>query len=149
MFLVKHKRNRDNDLDFYRSFDNLFTSFWDDSNWLYDYDQDSTVWTPRTDIEETENEYIVKSEVPGLKNKDISITLDNGVLTIKGERKREEKKKGHHKSYMERSYGAFCRSFTLPNGVDETKIAALLKDGILSVTLPKTEERKPKEIAIH
>ncbi len=146
MYLVKY--NRRNDALNNNPMSRLFNDFWNATEWPHNLEEDSTVWSPRIDVEENENEYQVYADVPGLNKKDVSISLEDGVLTIKGERKREEKKEEQNKSYMERNYGNFSRSFTLPTKVDENKIAANLKDGVLSVSLPKAEETKPREIAI-
>lgn len=148
MYLVKYNRNRNNALNYHPSFDRFFSDFFNAAEWPHNLEEDSTVWAPRVDVEENENEFQVYADVPGLDKKDVSITLEDGVLTIKGERKREEKKEDENRSYMERYYGNFSRSLTLPSKVDEKKIAANLKNGVLSISLPKAEETKPKEIAI-
>ena len=103
---------------------------------------------PALDLAETDNELIVKCEVPGLDPKDIDISLSDGMLTIKSEKKqdREEKKADYH--LVERSYGAFARSIQLPKEVQSEKINASYKNGILKITLPKSEEAKKKEIKI-
>ena len=105
-------------------------------------------WAPAVDIYEQDNNIVIKTELPGLDPKDVDIRLDNNVLTIKGERKldNEVKKENYHR--VERSYGAFTRSFTLPNTVDPNSIKAEFKDGLLRITLPKREEAKPKQIQI-
>ena len=105
-------------------------------------------WLPSLDVSETKNELVVKAEVPGMDHKDIDVSLFNGVLTIKGEKKqeREEKEAGYH--LVERSYGSFVRSVQLPKEVQGDKINASYKDGILRITLPKSEEAKKKEIKI-
>lgn len=103
---------------------------------------------PSIDLSETENELVVKCEVPGMEPKDIDISLSDGMLTIKGEKKleNEEKKANYH--LVERSYGAFTRSIQLPKGVHADGISASYKNGILTVTLPKSEEAK-NEIKIN
>ncbi len=105
-------------------------------------------WAPAVDIYEHENNIVIKAELPGVDPKDVDIRLDNNVLTVKGERKldHEVKKESYHR--VERSYGAFTRSFTLPTTVDPSGIKAEYKDGVLRVTLPKREEAKPKQIQI-
>lgn len=105
-------------------------------------------WAPAVDIYEQDNNIVIKAELPGLDPKDVDIRLDNSVLTIKGERKldNEVKKENYHR--VERSYGGFTRSFTLPNTVDANNIKAEFKDGVLRITLPKREEAKPKQIQI-
>jgi len=105
-------------------------------------------WAPAVDIYEHENTIVIKAELPGVDPKDVDIRLDNNVLTINGERKldNEVKKESYHR--VERSYGAFTRSFTLPTTVDPNGIKAEYRDGVLRVTLPKREEAKPKQIQI-
>ncbi len=108
-------------------------------------------WTPSVDIFETENELVLKADVPGIELKDIDIRMENGTLTIKGERnfEKDEKTSGYHR--LERSYGSFARTFTLPDTVDAEKVAADYKDGVLSITLPKKEVAKPRtiKVAVH
>jgi HSP20 family protein len=105
-------------------------------------------WAPAVDIYEHENNIVIKAELPGVDPKDVDIRLDNNVLTVQGERKldNEVKKENYHR--VERSYGAFTRSFTLPTTVNPSGIKAEYKDGVLRVTLPKREEAKPKQIQI-
>lgn len=105
-------------------------------------------WSPAVDIFETENELVLKADVPEVELKDIDIQLENGTLTLKGERKFEQNHKegGHHR--IERSYGSFARSFTLPDTIDAEKVAADYKNGVLTVTLPKKEIAKPKQIKV-
>ena len=99
---------------------------------------------PPTDIVETEDQLVLTAELPGLEKKDVEITVDEGVLTLRGE-KLEEKKEDDKKFHLyERTYGAFQRSFTLPRGVDPAKITAEFEKGILKVILPKTAEAKAK-----
>ena len=100
---------------------------------------------PKVDVAETEDGYQIEAELPGLDEKDVSVTLSDDVLTIKGEKKaaREEKKKDYYLS--ERSYGTMERSFRLPEGVDADKITAEFKKGVLSIALPKSREAKAKE----
>ena len=105
-------------------------------------------WFPFLDVAETKNELVVKAEVPGMDPKDIDVSLSDGVLTIKGEKRqaKEEKEADYH--LVERSYGAFTRSVQLPKEVKGDKISASYKNGILKITLPKSEEAKKKEIKI-
>jgi HSP20 family protein len=105
-------------------------------------------WTPPVDIVETENELIMRMDVPGVELKDIDIQLEHDTLTIKGERKyeREDNQKGQHR--IERSYGVFARSFTLPNTLDTEKVRADYKNGVLNVTLPKKEIAKPRSVKV-
>ena len=105
-------------------------------------------WAPSVDILETENELVLKADVPGVELKDIDIQIENGTLTLKGERKfeKEEKNKGFHR--LERSYGSFVRYFTVPDTVDTEHVKAEYQNGVLSVTLPKKEVAKPKAIKV-
>ena len=105
-------------------------------------------WYPAVDIYEENDRYIVKAELPGVKQEDIKVSLANNTLTLKGERKgeHEDKHDGYHR--RERIYGEFCRSFQLPTDVDAEKIQAKSKDGILEIEIPKSEKAKPKEISI-
>ena len=105
-------------------------------------------WLPSLDVSETKNELVVKAEIPGMDAKDIDISLSDGVLTIKGEKKQEKEEKEADYHLVERSYGAFVRSVRLPKEVQGDKISASYKDGILKIALPKSEEAKKKEIKI-
>ena len=107
-----------------------------------------TDWTPVVDIQETDVEYQVKVELPEVKKEDVKVTVENGVLTLQGERKQEKEEKGKKFHRIERSYGSFLRTFTVPLDTDETKVAADFKDGILKVHLPKTEKPRPKAIEV-
>ncbi len=100
------------------------------------------------DITEDDKEYLIKAELPEIKKEDVKITVQNNVLAISGERKyeKEEKDKKYHR--VERAYGSFLRSFTLPEDADGSKVAAEYKDGILTVHLPKSEKAKPKSIDV-
>ncbi|HXX65309.1 MAG TPA: Hsp20/alpha crystallin family protein [Bacteroidota bacterium] len=105
-------------------------------------------WTPAVDITEHENEYIVKMELPGVSKDDVKITLENSVLTVKGEKKQEKESKSSNFHRVERTYGSFQRTFTVPSGVKADSIDASYKDGILNIALPKAEEAKPKQIDV-
>jgi len=105
-------------------------------------------WLPSLDVSETKNEIVVKAEIPGIDPKDIDISLADGVLTIKGEKKQEKEEKDENYHLIERSYGSFTRSVQLPKEVKSDKISASYKNGLLRVTLPKSEETKKKEIKI-
>jgi HSP20 family protein len=106
------------------------------------------VWTPSVDVSEDKDNVIIKAEMPGMKKDDVKISVQDNMLILEGEKKqeKEEKEKNYHR--IERSYGSFCRSFQLPTTVKTDKIKASYKEGVLSVTLPKSEEVKPKEIPI-
>jgi len=105
-------------------------------------------WSPRVDISETENDYILQADLAGLTKDDIKITLDNDVLTLKGEKKAETREEGKIYHLNERAYGKFVRSFRMNTPIVKDKIDASFKDGVLTLTLPKVEEAKPKEIEI-
>ena len=105
-------------------------------------------WAPVVDIQETETEYLVKAELPEVKKEDVKVTVENGVLTLQGERKQEKEEKGKKFHRIERSYGSFLRTFTVPLDTDETRVAADFKDGILKIRLPKTEKPRPKAIDV-
>ena len=105
-------------------------------------------WFPALDISETKNDIVVKTEIPGLDQKDIDISLSDGVLTIKGEKKQEKESEKENYHLVERSYGTFIRSVRLPQEVQSNKINASYKNGVLKVTLPKSAETKKKEIKI-
>ena len=109
----------------------------------------SRPWAPAVDIYETENELIVKADIPEVDPKNVGIQLENGTLTLKGERKFEEQKNGQRGFHrIERSYGSFVRAFSLPDTVDGEKVKADYKNGVLTVTLPKKEVAKPKTINV-
>jgi len=105
-------------------------------------------WSPRVDIEETENEIVVKADLPGVDPKDVEITVNNGTLILKGEKKEEheEKKKDFHN--VERFVGQFYRELPLPTGTDPDKIAATSAKGVITVTIPKVPEAQPKKITV-
>jgi HSP20 family protein len=105
-------------------------------------------WAPRVDISETDHEFIIKAEIPEVGKEDLKVTVDNNVLTIRGERKQEKEEKGKKFHRVERYYGTFARSFTLPENVDQAKIEASFKDGMLNLRLPKTGEVRAKEIEV-
>ena len=105
-------------------------------------------WSPTCDIYETENEIVVKAEIPGVKKEDVKLSMLDNVLTLTGERKFEEETKKENYVRVERGYGSFTRSFTLPPSVDAQKISAEFKDGLLEIKLPKLEQAKPKEVEI-
>src|SRR6184192_110422 len=105
-------------------------------------------WMPLADITEDDKEYLIKAELPEMKKEDVKVTVENGVLTISGERKfeKEEKKRKYHR--VERGYGTFMRSFALPDDADFNKVNAEFKSGVLTVHVPKSEQAKPKQIEV-
>ena len=107
-------------------------------------------WMPAVDIYETDShEFVLKAELPDVKREDINLTFENNVLTLRGERKFEHEAKRDNFHRVERSYGSFSRSFTLPNTVDPSRINAAYKDGILTIRLPQREDAKPKQISVN
>lgn len=105
-------------------------------------------WTPSLDVSETQDKVVVKAEAPGIDPKEMEISLSNGVLTLKGEKRKAREEKGENYHLVERSYGSFSRSVRLPAEVQEDKVKASYKDGILTITLPKTERAKERAIKI-
>jgi HSP20 family protein len=105
-------------------------------------------WSPAVDIFETEHELVVKADVPEIEMKDIDVQVENGTLTLKGERKFEQDQNGRGYHRIERGYGSFVRAFTLPDSVDVDKVKAEYKSGVLTVTLSKKEVAKPKTIRV-
>ena len=105
-------------------------------------------WHPSVDISENENAFVLKAELPGVNREDINIDINNKTLTLKGEKKFEEKTEKENYVRVDRRYGSFSRTFTLSDKVDTENVKAAYKDGVLEVTLPKKEEAKPKEIKV-
>lgn len=105
-------------------------------------------WTPSADISETDSAYLIKTEIPGVNKEDVKVTLQNGTLTIQGERKLEKEEKGKKYHRIERSYGSFMRSFQMPDDADENSVKAEFKDGVLNVTLAKSDKAKSKAISV-
>ncbi|HEY2953283.1 MAG TPA: Hsp20/alpha crystallin family protein [Verrucomicrobiae bacterium] len=105
-------------------------------------------WAPLVDITEDEREYLIKAELPEVRKEDVRVSVEHGVLTISGERKfeKEEKNKKYHR--IERAYGTFVRTFTLPDYADSERVNAEFKDGVLKVHLAKSEKAKPKQIDV-
>ncbi|MGA2273674.1 MAG: Hsp20/alpha crystallin family protein [Bryobacteraceae bacterium] len=124
-----------------RLFEDAFTR-------MFNEPQTNRPWSPAVDIYETENDLVVKADLPDVDLKDIDVRVENQTLTIAGERKFEKQDNvaGYHR--IERSYGNFTRSFAVPNSFDTEKIAASFKNGVLSVSLPKKEAAKPRQIKI-
>lgn len=108
----------------------------------------TSAWRPAVDIVENEDELMLDVEIPGIDKKDIKIGVENGVLSISGERAFSNEVKEENCHRIERSYGSFYRSFTLPTSVDSEKIDAGYKDGILKIRMPKREEAKPRQIEV-
>lgn len=118
-------------------------------NWLHpDYSKDSKVWRPNLDIEESEKTYKILTDLPGLSREDLKLSVENNVLTISGERKSEREDKENGYLYRERCTGKFKRAFALPENTKADEIKANLKNGVLSLTIPKEEKAKAKKIEI-
>jgi HSP20 family protein len=108
----------------------------------------SRPWSPAVDIFETENELVLKADVPEVDPKHVAIQMENGTLTLKGERRFDEQKNGRGFHRIERGYGSFVRAFSLPDTVDPEKVKADYKNGVLTVTLPKKEVAKPRTVNV-
>src|ERR687893_2657198 len=126
---------------FTRDVDRLFDAF-------FGGERESRRWVPQMDLVEAEDHFVLKADLPGLDEGDVSIEVQDGTLTISGERRaeHEQREKGWYR--IERSFGSFNRSLTLPDGVDPDRIDASFSHGVLEVRIPKPEERKPRRIAI-
>jgi HSP20 family protein len=132
-------------VQFKNEFDKLFDSFFSEP---FDFKNDFFAINPKTDIEETDSEYVVSLEMPGVDKKDLNLHVENDRLYIKGEKKQSKEIKDSNYICSERSYGAFQRSFDLPSSIKSDKVDAEFRDGILKIRLPKAEEAKKKEIEI-
>lgn len=108
----------------------------------------SRPWGPAVDIAENDKELVIAADLPGVKLEDVKVEIEDGTLTLSGNRKfeNEDEKNGYHR--IERSYGEFRRAFALPDSVDATKVAAAFENGVLKVTLPKTEVARPRTIKV-
>jgi len=124
-----------------RQFEDAFTRFFNEP-------QSNRPWSPSVDIYETENELVLKADLPDVELKDIDVRVENQTLTLAGERKFEKKDagKGYHR--IERSYGNFVRSFAVPSAFDTDQINASYRNGVLTVTLPKKEAAKPRQVKV-
>ena len=122
--------------------------FHDSVNRLFSEPATARPWTPNVDVLENEDEIVLKADVPGINEKDIEIRMEDGALTLKGERKfdKEDKEKGYHR--IERGYGSFVRCFSLPESVDPDQVKADYKAGVLTVTLPKKDVAKPRTVKV-
>ena len=121
----------------------IFDSFFGGTN-----DARTRRWVPAMDLVETENDLVLRADLPGLKKDDVNIELKDGVLTVSGERKAEHEDRSEGFYRVERAFGGFSRSLSLPEGVDAEKVTADFADGVLEVRIPKPEERKPHRVAI-
>ena len=105
-------------------------------------------WAPSVDITESDDAYTIKAEIPEVKKEDVKVTMEDGRLTIQGERKQEKEEKGKRFHRIERAYGSFMRSFDVPDNVEEGRVKADFKEGMLTLTLPKSEKAKPKAVEV-
>jgi len=128
-----------------REMDRLFERFFGEPIGL---ERPTGMWTPQTDVTETKDSVSIKAELPGLEAKDVEVSVSGDMLIIKGEKKQEKEEKDEHRHLVERTHGAFSRMVRLPAPVAADKIKATFKNGVLTVTLPKTEEAKPKAIPV-
>lgn len=130
-----------------RDMDRLFDRFFD-SEPGWEALEFGGEWAPKVDLSETKEAYVLRAEIPGVEQKDVHVSLQDQILTIKGEKSKEKEEKDEHYHRKERSYGAFTRAMRLPAAVDASKVAASFKDGVLTVTLPKTPAAKGTTIPI-
>jgi HSP20 family protein len=128
--------------------DRLFNEFMGRSLRQMEEETAACAWTPAVNILEREDGIVISADLPGLKAEDVDVTVDNGVLTIRGERSLEEVAEGETYHRVERSYGSFERSFSIPNSVDPKKIEARFANGEMTITLPKREESKPRSVKV-
>ncbi|HEY3487562.1 MAG TPA: Hsp20/alpha crystallin family protein [Gammaproteobacteria bacterium] len=129
---------------------NLLAQFHDEIGRLFDARFSPTAeWAPAVDVKETEKEYVIRADVPGVKPGDIDITLEDGVLTIKGERNWENKEEADTYKRVERARGTFYRRFALPDSADSESVSAKNKDGVLEIVIPKQEKVLPRKIKIN
>lgn len=111
-------------------------------------ERESALWAPNVDIKETEKEIVVKADLPGMKEEDIEVSVDEGQLIIRGDRKLEKEEKEKDYVRIERSYGSFYRSFNVGVPIKEEEVKASYKDGVLHINIPKAEVKKPKKITV-
>jgi HSP20 family protein len=126
---------------FSTDFNRLFNSLWEQP-------AAAQRWLPAMDLVETEDHYLLKADLPGMRQDDVAIEFNDGTLTISGERNAEYERNEKGFFRLERSFGKFSRSLTLPDGIDPDRIDASFHDGVLEVTIPKPEQRKPRRIAV-
>ncbi|MFC1535155.1 Hsp20/alpha crystallin family protein [Thermodesulfobacteriota bacterium] len=125
----------------------LFDHFFEGWN-LPSLSNEENTWVPAFDITENEKEYLITAELPGIDAKDVDVTLSEGILSVKGEKKHEKEDKGKDFHRIERRYGSFHRSFRIPGRVETEKVDANFKDGVLKLTLPKAEGSETKKIEV-
>ena len=140
------RRPMRNLFNFHNQMDQVFSDLF--ASHESERDMEETSWIPTVDISETENGFEIRAELPGVSEKDVNVSVTDNLLTIKGEKHQEEETDGKDYHRVERRYGSFQRSFTLPRNVETSGINAGFKDGVLTLTIPKAEAAKPTEIPI-
>jgi HSP20 family protein len=130
---------------FRRDIEDLWSRFFSEAPFIRAFKEE---WSPTVDVSEKKDIFLIKAELPGVDEKDVSVSISGDILTIKGEKKKEEEEKDEHHYRVERYYGSFERSFRMPTGVKVDKIEATFDKGVLKVTVPKVEEAKKKEITV-
>jgi HSP20 family protein len=120
------------------------------TRWANGKEEEMTVaqWSPLVDITEDEKAYLIKAELPEVKKEDVKVTVENGVLSVTGERKFEKEEKNRKYHRVERSYGSFTRHFAVPDDADDSQVSAEFKDGILTIRLAKNEKARPKSVEV-
>ena len=137
--------------DSWREIEDMFDRYTRSMGWPPNGGQELVVkkdWSPRVDIAETEKEFSIELEIPGVEKEDVKVAVENGMLSIAGERKQEKEEEGKKFHRLERYYGSFQRSFTLPENVDKSNIKATFKDGLLNLEIPKIEAAQSKTLEI-
>jgi len=134
--------------ELHQALDRMFepSSFFDRENWLSNVVGSN--WTPTIDIKDEANQYVIRADVPGVDPKNIEVTIDKGMLTIKGHKETETKEERENYVHVERSQGSFYRTFSLPNAADSSKISAKSKHGVLEITVPKAKESLAQKVQI-
>ncbi len=130
----------------FREMDNFFRRY--AAGVGHPWRDESGSWTPVANITETDKEYLIRAELPEVKKEDVKVSMENGVITISGERKQEKEEKKENEIRIESFYGTFSRSFALPDNIDEKSISAESKDGVLRIHIPKNAAARPKQISI-
>lgn len=138
--------------DPFRDVDSMLSRYSRDLDWPFrggsGLATEGVDWAPRVDISENDKAFTIKAEIPGVKREDVKISIEDRVLSIRGESRQEKESKDEKMHRVERFYGSFSRSFSLPENVDTDKVDAGFKDGLLTLVVPKTEAAKPKSIDI-
>lgn len=151
MALIKWNPSKellDMEREFNRMFRNLTNRFGFGNGDYLDREYENAVWSPLSDIYEDQDNYVLTMDLPGIRKEDVKISYADGQLNISGERKQEKESKSGTYQRMERNYGKYFRTFTLPKKIKVDKIDAEFKDGQLTITVPKADEAKPKQIDI-